>query len=291
MLSTRESSRLDWNQIMGMKHKRTDGYERCLGAGISKNELAQWLGAQEAITFQEGEEPSIYRAVKRAILSCLPDSQKLWFSAKYGEPVVQWRDGSIVAFSNLSDGQKGILALVGDIARRAALLNPQFGEEAAAKTPGVVLIDELDLHLHPRWQRRIVDDLKRVFPLVQFIATSHSPFIIQSLEPGELVCLDDDCQPIDYSRSSLEDIAEEVMGVEVPQRSKRFQEMLGAAEEYFRMVRAGETDSPELEKAREEFEALSEPFSNDPAMAAFLKLQREADSAKHQRREPAAATS
>jgi predicted ATP-binding protein involved in virulence len=78
-----------------------------------------------------------------------------------------------------------------DIARRAAILNPHLGGDASSKTKGVILIDELDLHLHPKWQRRIIEDLRRVFPNVQFICTTHSPFLIQSLRSSEeLIMLD-----------------------------------------------------------------------------------------------------
>jgi predicted ATP-binding protein involved in virulence len=99
-------------------------------------------------------------------------------------------DGRRLPFRLLSDGVRNMLALVADVARRAATLNPHLGADAARKTPGVVLIDEVDLHLHPRWQRRVLDDLRRTFPLVQFVATTHSPFIVQSLGPGELLTLD-----------------------------------------------------------------------------------------------------
>lgn len=70
------------------------------------------------------------------------------------------------------------------------------------KTPGVVLIDEVDLSLHPTWQKRIIRILKEQFPRIQFICATHSPFIIQSLEDGELVTLD---QPLDseYSGEGL----------------------------------------------------------------------------------------
>jgi len=70
-----------------------------------------------------------------------------------------------------------MLGMVADIAYRSAVLNPQLGSEAAQKTPGIVLIDEIDLHLHPKWQRRVVEDLRATFPALQFVATTHSPFI------------------------------------------------------------------------------------------------------------------
>ena len=90
----------------------------------------------------------------------------------------------------MSDGQRALVGLVADVARRACLLNSEaFGAQTLMETTGVVLIDELDLHLHPRWQRRIIGDLKRIFPKIQFFATTHSPQIIGEARPEEIVLL------------------------------------------------------------------------------------------------------
>ena len=80
--------------------------------------------------------------------------------------------------------------MVADIARRACLLNPHLGGAVLEETPGIVLIDELDLHLHPKWQRRIIGDLRRTFPKIQFIATTHSPQLIGQVKPDEILLLD-----------------------------------------------------------------------------------------------------
>jgi predicted ATP-binding protein involved in virulence len=103
----------------------------------------------------------------------------------------------------------------------------------------------LELHLHPRWQREVVEKLRTSFPNIQFIATTHSPFIIQSLRPGELITLDPD-EFGEYANRSVEDIAEHVMGVEVPQKSERYLEMMKAAEEYYRLLR----DAPDRRRRR-----------------------------------------
>ena len=89
----------------------------------------------------------------------------------------------------LSDGEKCLLALVGDLARRLSLLNtdkdnPLHGE-------GVVLIDEIDLHLHPKWQRSVVASLERTFPNCQFIITTHSPQVVGELAPKAVLLLRD----------------------------------------------------------------------------------------------------
>lgn len=94
----------------------------------------------------------------------------------------------------LSEGERGILALVLDLARRLSLANPQ-SEDPLAEGQAVVLIDELDLHLHPSWQRTIVEKLTRTFRNCQFIATTHSPQILGEVPPESIVILEKDCPP------------------------------------------------------------------------------------------------
>ena len=91
-----------------------------------------------------------------------------------------------------------MVALIADIAIKAvaqnaclllhdsSLSDDELLPELLQRTPGLVLIDETCPHLHPNWQQQVVDDQKRTFPSIQFVCTSHSPFIIQSLETGEL---------------------------------------------------------------------------------------------------------
>ena len=100
------------------------------------------------------------------------------------------------------------------MARRAAILNPHLGDAALRNTPGVVAINELDLHLHPNWQRRIIHDLKTTFPSLQFIATTHSPQLIGEAQPEEIRMLDDDetsTPPRSFGIDSSR-VLEEVMG-------------------------------------------------------------------------------
>ena len=87
----------------------------------------------------------------------------------------------------LSDGYRNVIKIILDIAARMCILNPYLKEKALQETPGIVLIDEIDLSLHPTWQKRIIGILKQLFPKIQFICATHSPFIIQSLEEGELI--------------------------------------------------------------------------------------------------------
>ncbi len=184
------------------------------------------------------------------------------------------KSGQSFDLSQLSDGERSFLALICDLGRRLALANPELSNPLHGA--GVALIDELELHLHPKWQREVRDKLLATFPNVQFIATTHSPFIIQSMKPGELINLDPDefRAPSEYSDKSIEDISENVMGVDLPQKSQRYQEMMKAAEEYFTLVRQPSPDRTLLATAESRLNELSVPFSDDPAFQALLKLER-----------------
>ena len=99
------------------------------------------------------------------------------------------KDGEELDVNQLSQGEKSLLALVGDIARRLALLNPSLANPLEGE--GVVMIDEVDLHLHPKWQHDLIDKLVATFPNVQFILTTHSPHVISDRNDILLYSLDD----------------------------------------------------------------------------------------------------
>ena len=90
------------------------------------------------------------------------------------------RDETTVAVTKMSSGERGVLALVLDLTRRLVQANPEL-KDPVAESEAVVLIDELELHLHPKWQRQIVRKLETTFPRCQFIATTHSPQVIGEL--------------------------------------------------------------------------------------------------------------
>lgn len=92
------------------------------------------------------------------------------------------KDGERISVNQLSDGEKCTLALFGDLSRRLALANPSLENPNHGK--GIVLIDEVELHMHPRWQRRIIPVLKRTFPNIQFIITTHSPQVLGEVGEG-----------------------------------------------------------------------------------------------------------
>jgi predicted ATP-binding protein involved in virulence len=99
-----------------------------------------------------------------------------------GYLVVEHPDHGRLPLSVLSDGVRNMIALVADLAHRCARLNPQFGEKAAELTPGILLIDEVDMHLHPRWQQLVVGLFQRAFPAMQLVVSTHSPHVLSTVD-------------------------------------------------------------------------------------------------------------
>ncbi|WP_352259830.1 AAA family ATPase [Psychrobacter sp. TB55-MNA-CIBAN-0194] len=99
------------------------------------------------------------------------------------------KDGEELDVNQLSQGEKSLLALVGDIARRLAILNPSLDNPLEGE--GMVMIDEVDLHLHPKWQHDLIDKFVKTFPNVQFVLTTHSPHVISDRPDTLVYALDD----------------------------------------------------------------------------------------------------
>ena len=201
----------------------------------------------------------IMDAVRYSLEEELEPGQQVLYSSRYGEIAVKNSDGTVINFSALSDGYRNVIKIVTDIATKMCILNPYLGKETLKVTPGVVVIDELDLSLHPTWQKRIVRILKELFPKVQFICATHSPFIIQSLEPGELITLDTILNE-EYSGQSIEDIAENIMNVPLVQYSEKKVKMYQAAKKYFEALKSASSDK-DLEMLKEKLDVLSAEYN------------------------------
>jgi predicted ATP-binding protein involved in virulence len=183
---------------------RWDAYKFFVNERINYNDLRMWFYRETAAAGANGgrKRPG-FEVVRRAVFGCLPDADDLWFDVDRADLVCSI-DGQAQPLSNLSDGQRMLLAMVADIAVKAVTLNAhllppdELGAEdeplprVLQKTPGVVLIDELDVHLHPSWQRRVVRDLTETFPAIQFVCTSHSPQVIGEVPPQQIRIIDGD---------------------------------------------------------------------------------------------------
>lgn len=254
---------------------RTQGYADCLNPASHEKRLLEWFKTNELIALQKNTRIGVLEACRKAICACVPGASHVYFDISLDQLVLEI-DGKRLPFVYLSDGYRNMLAMAADIAVRCATLNPHFRENAATETPGVVLIDEIDLHLHPKWQRSVITDLMKAFPKVQFVATTHSPFVIQSLPASadvQLINLDDPAET-DVQNKSIEDISEWIQGVDLPQRSQRYVQMMDKASQYFGMLKdeSASTDD-QRQSARRELEQVVMPFSDNPGYHAFIKMQ------------------
>ncbi|MCH4564697.1 AAA family ATPase [Halomonas sp. EGI 63088] len=186
-----------WRTHKNLKRKavlsesRTLGYEDCLTSASNYLQLQEWMGKATLATLQQNElkkgEPSRLvgqlNAVLRAVDKVLEAEgwSGIHYSLTHEELAMQQAGQGILPVSLLSDGVRTMVSMVADMAWRCAKLNPHLGADAAGETPGIVLIDEVDLHLHPAWQQRVIQSLASTFPKVQFIVTTHSPQVLTTV--------------------------------------------------------------------------------------------------------------
>ena len=178
------------------------------------------------------------------------------------------KNGENFKLDQLSNGEKTLLMIVVDIARRLAILNPSITNpsELLEKGTGIILIDEIDLHLHPQWQRIVIPSFRKTFPNCQFIVTTHSPQVLSEVNRENVFILEDseivELTPHTFGRDS-NSILSEVMGVE--KRPVKMQERI---DKCFEMI-----DNDNLEEAKLELQKLSESLgNNDPDMIQAYTL-------------------
>ncbi len=153
-------------------------------------ELAYWMRAQEQLGIELPQAVKHLSTLHRAARRFLPECKGLRVEGSPKPTLVVMKQSAKLDVCQLSDGERGLLALVLDLARRLSQANPGLADPVRYGR-GIVLIDELDLHLHPKWQRTIVEQLTRTFPACQFIATTHSPQIVAAVEPEQVLLLAD----------------------------------------------------------------------------------------------------
>jgi predicted ATP-binding protein involved in virulence len=166
-------------------HDRFESLNNCLNANSRFKSAFVWFYNKENEELRKQKEKQSFQyklpeleAVRKAITTVFPEISNphimvnpLKFAVKY--------HGELLDIAQLSDGYKTLLSLVIDLASRMAMANPQLEDPLAAEA--IVMIDEIDLHLHPEWQSRVIGDLLRTFPGTQFIVTTHSPYILESI--------------------------------------------------------------------------------------------------------------
>ncbi len=175
--------------------------ENALDATVNFTDLANWFFVRELQELRERnkrrdfdfELPDL-KQVRKAILTIIAPNARVYFTqATSVKLMVEWETETgeklELSLSQLSSGYRNMLALVMDFARRLVQANPQM--ENPLEAEAVLMIDELDLHLHPTWQQKIIPDLRKVFTNTQIIATTHSPEIVTTVERHQVKILED----------------------------------------------------------------------------------------------------
>lgn len=226
---------------------RTNGYIDCLDGTANVKLMMDWFQIMTINKYQRQEEnlesnpelDTVYLAMEKCLTNLSGYSDvKIRYNMGTQELDVYYSEQDKqrmrIPLNQLSDGYKGMISLVADIAYRMATLNPQLGTEVLSKGDGVVLIDEVDLHLHPAWQQKVIDNLMNIFPKVQFIVSTHAPAIIGSVKTDKLRILSNKkvCMTANqvYGKD-VNSVMKEIMGVN--DRPDQFVELF---EKFYRLL-------------------------------------------------------
>lgn len=165
--------------------EKISAFEKAIESKIDFRTFFEWFRNQEdyenqikATSHLEYEDKTL-KSVRNAIYVMLDGFNNLRVDRNPLRMVINKEDKKL-EINQLSDGEKCTLSLVGDLARRLALANPNLNNPLEGK--GIVLIDEIELHMHPTWQRRIIPTLTHLFPNIQFLITTHSPQVLGEVD-------------------------------------------------------------------------------------------------------------
>lgn len=284
------SNRLEPNYLAPQKSKRfqvrlENAYCNALNdRNINFRSASNWLYRYDFNLNRHLEFENTDIAFKNTLITAIPAIKGISVDAKNGEFFVEIQmlkdpEPHWLTYNIMSDGFKSMINIVSDIAYRCIMLNGFLGENAVKETPGVVMIDEVDLFLHPHWQQHVLADLQKAFPKIQFIVTTHSPFIVQSVESKNVITLDvNPYIKTDPKNRGIEEIAASEMGMSGELKSTKYRRQLELAEKYFNLINEGKTGKEKIEKVRKELNDLEFQFElfNDPAYEAYLKFKRSA---------------
>lgn len=254
---------------------RSNGYVDSMDGTASIKLMMNWFAKMTVLKYQNNESGmgSVYilDAVFSAMEKCYSqitgsNDVKMQYNMGTKELDVTFSDADgnrmRIPINQLSDGYKCTISLVADIAYRMAVLNPQLLQDVCSKTHGVVLIDEVDLHLHPSWQQRILNDLTTIFPMVQFIVTTHAPEVINTVGSKHVRIL---------RNLVLENPAVETYGRDANSILDTIMEVRPRPESVYNEFQQfyEALDKGELEKASDILKGLEEKYSDEPEVVAM----------------------
>jgi len=242
-----------------------DAFENALNAGENYEAMCRWFYARENAELREGQQvrdqkdfqyPDL-RAVRGAVYRTLEGVKRVFFAT---DPLslmaaIARDNGSAeeMSLSQMSSGYRNMLAIVLDFGRRLAQANPR--REDPLNAPGILMIDEIEMHLHPRWQQTVIGNLHKVFPKTQLIVATHSPQVLTTVKAENIFCLRDrtvrhpSMNP--YAKGSM-DALEGIMDVAAAPASV---DLTRAFDEYKALVGRGQHATPRAVELRQQLEA------------------------------------
>lgn len=250
---------------------------------IDYTTTVSWFNDKEANEARERTENPDFRdpaleAIRNALTLALEGYEK---PIMRGTPPVFYihskENGIRVPVAQLSDGYKMMLALIMDLSRRMAQANGELYEKRNNKvlhSPAVVLIDEIELHLHPKWQQTVLPTLMKIFPNTQFVVTTHSPQVLTSIKPEHIRIVDNGSVRLpttsSYGAPSWR-VLEDLLGVSSRPSDN---EAKKALDEYFALINQDKASS---ERAKELRKQLDEWMYGDSELEAadMLILRKE----------------
>jgi predicted ATP-binding protein involved in virulence len=221
------SNEINLKNITNQSFDRFDSLKSSLDAIANFTDLINWFFIREFEELRQGksrgdinyELPDL-KQVRNAIKTIIhPEAHVYCTQTTSIKLMVEWTmetgEKRELTLNQLSAGYRNMLALVMDFARRLAQANPHLKNPLEAEA--ILMIDELDLHLHPTWQQKIIPDLRKVFPNTQIIATTHSPEIVTTVDRDQVWILEDyQIKPCPYLTKGMKssDIVRYVLGLQ-----------------------------------------------------------------------------
>lgn len=170
-----------------------DVYKDALSGNSNFRSFFEWYRRQEDIENEIIRDDASYRdyslnAVRMAISAFFPNFSEMRVRRRPYQAMIIKKGEQVIEFSQLSQGEKCYLSLVCDIARRLAIANPRMANPLEGE--GIILIDEVDLHLHPKWQMEIANKLISIFKNCQFFLSTHSPIVLSDIRNNQVIAID-----------------------------------------------------------------------------------------------------
>ena len=254
--------------IFKLDLSREEAFANALDAGTDFRSMCQWFYLREnaELRAKVADRQGAYdafpdlRAVRQALGLAIEGVERIYFDGSPPRLMIALRDADntvrSMEMAQLSDGYRNLLALVLDFARRLAQAHPTWANPLEA--PGILVVDEIELHLHPRWQQTVIPSLQKIFPNTQIVVATHSPAVLTTVRREQILLLTADHRfekiPDDVGTYGAENsrVLAEVFGAHPrPQNI----ETVANLRNYLGLIEVREHESERAQSLRRELEA------------------------------------